>query len=294
MSTEVASARFDNIDSWSSREAVDAMIEGQLSAIAAVKPLSSLIAKAGTAAAERLVERGRLIYVGAGTSGRVAAQDGVELHPTYGWPKDRMAFVIAGGLGALVESAEGAEDDGPAGAKELERLNIDEDDVVIGVSASGNTPFTIAALRVARQQGALTVGIVNNVAAPLLDVADFGLIADTGSEFVAGSTRMKAGTAQKAILNIFSTVTMLRLGKVYRGLMVNMLISNKKLRKRGAEIVHLISGVSMDSADDAITEAEEDLPAAILISLGLDRSEAGDLLRQNRGHLGKSISMLGR
>ncbi len=294
MSTELVSDRFGGIDSWSAEDAVDAMIEGQLSAVAAIRPLSPLIAKAAMAAAARLSERGRLIYVGAGTSGRVAAQDGVELHPTYGWPNERLVYIVAGGLSALVESVEGAEDDAEAGASEMERLGIDENDVVIGVAASGKTPFTLAALEVAREKGALTIGIVNNQDAPLLKAAEFGLVANTGSEIVAGSTRMKAGTAQKAILNILSTTIMLRLGKVYKGLMVNMLISNRKLRHRGAEIVHLLCGISMDKADAALTQAGDNIPTAVLIGFGAEKERAEALLEQHQGHLGESIHTLMR
>ncbi|WP_411819658.1 N-acetylmuramic acid 6-phosphate etherase [Hyphococcus formosus] len=292
MSTEDVSQRFVNIDSWPAKDAVDAMIDGQLAAVASIQPLSSKLADAATAAAARLADRGRLIYVGAGTSGRVAAQDGVELFPTYGWPNERLVYVVAGGPTALVESAEGAEDDVDEGAGEIEKLNVGENDVVIGVAASGRTPFTIAALEVARQKGALTIGIVNNPGAPLLETADFGLVAETGSEVVAGSTRMKAGTAQKAILNILSTTIMLQLGKVYKGLMVNMVISNKKLRHRGAEIVHKLSGVSMDKADAALTEADNDIPTAVLIGFGLEKNDAAALLARHKGHLGASIEAL--
>ncbi|WP_411816260.1 N-acetylmuramic acid 6-phosphate etherase [Hyphococcus sp. DH-69] len=292
MSTEDVSQRFVNIDSWPAKDAVDAMIDGQLAAVASIQPLSSKLADAATAAAARLADRGRLIYVGAGTSGRVAAQDGVELFPTYGWPNERLVYVVAGGPTALVESAEGAEDDVDEGAGEIEKLNVGENDVVIGVAASGRTPFTIAALEVARQKGALTIGIVNNPGAPLLETADFGLVAETGSEVVAGSTRMKAGTAQKAILNILSTTIMLQLGKVYKGLMVNMVISNKKLRHRGAEIVHKLSGVSMDKADAALTEANNDIPTAVLIGFGLEKNDAAALLARHKGHLGASIEAL--
>lgn len=293
MSTELASERYSNIDTWSAESAVDAMIEGQMSAIASIQTTSRGIAEAAIFAAKRLSERGRLIYVGAGTSGRVAAQDGVELYPTYGWPNDRLVYIIAGGETALVESAEGAEDDSDAAIAEIEHLKIDSNDVVIGVAASGKTPFTIAALRAARQLGALTIGIANNENAPLLDVSDYGMVANTGSEAIAGSTRMKAGTAQKAILNILSTTIMLQLGKVYNGLMVNMVISNKKLRHRGAEIVHKISGVSMDKAIETLTASNYVLPVAILMGFGLEKKQAAQLLNEHNGHLGASIATLG-
>lgn len=292
MSTEVASRRFRNIDEWPLQDAVDAIIDGQLAAVAAVQPLSGTIAEAAARAADRLGDTGRLIYVGAGTSGRVAAQDGVELYPTYGWPNERLAYLVAGGERALVESAEGAEDDAEMGAREVSELSVSASDVVIGVAASGKTPYTIAALSAAQQAGALTIGIVNNPQSPMLDVSDFGLAANTGSEVVAGSTRMKAGTAQKVILNALSTAIMLALGKVHEGLMVNMVISNKKLRHRGAQIVHQISGISMSEADRVLGEAEDKIPVAILMGLGLDKAKAIDLLDGHSGHLGNSIESM--
>lgn len=292
MSTELASEQFRDVETWPAKDAVEAMIEGQLAAIQAIGPAAPAIASAASAAAERLKKQGRLVYVGAGTSGRVAAQDGVELYPTYGWPNKRLVYILAGGLKALVESAEGAEDDEEAGRSEIKRLNLTANDVVIGVAASGKTPFTIAALTRARSQGALTIGIVNNVAAPLLNVSDYGIQVETGSEIIAGSTRMKAGTAQKAILNILSTTIMLKLGKVHQGLMVNMVISNKKLRQRGSEIIQMISGASSEAAFAALSEAEDNLPIAVLMGFGLARERATALLNDHNGHLGASIASL--
>ena len=293
MSTEMASERYLHIDEWSVESAVEAMIESQLAAIASIMCISDKIAEAATAAAARLSGQGRLVYVGAGTSGRVAAQDGVELYPTYNWPNERLFYILAGGENTLVESAEGAEDDEGAATAKIDQLHITECDVVIGVAASGRTPFTIAALRSAKEQGALTIGISNNVDAPLIRNADFGIVACTGSEPIAGSTRMKAGTAQKAILNILSTTIMLSLGRVYQGLMVNMVISNKKLRQRGAEIVERVSGASIDASKEALIAADDNLPVAILMGFGLEKQIATDLLNDHKGHLGATIATLG-
>lgn len=293
MSTELVSERFRNVDVWSLESAVDAMIEGQLAAIASIQPASRSIARAAKASVGRLSSSGRLIYVGAGTSGRVAAQDGVELFPTYGWPNERLAYILAGGESALVESAEGAEDDSEAAAKEIKRLELTQSDVVVGVAASGKTPFTISALLTAKGAGALTIGVVNNENSPLAEVADHTIVASTGSELIAGSTRMKAGTAQKAILNILSTSIMLGLGKVHQGLMVNMVISNKKLRQRGAEIVSMISGVSIDESKNTLSAADDVIPLAVLMSLGLEKDKAANLLDNHNGHLGHSIAAMG-
>ena len=293
MSTELVSERFRNVDVWSLESAVDAMIEGQLAAIASIQPASNAIAEAAKASAARLSGAGRLIYVGAGTSGRVAAQDGVELFPTYGWPNERLVYILAGGENALIESAEGAEDDAEAAAREIGQLGITNADVVVGVAASGKTPFTISALETAQNAGALTIGVVNNENSPLLNVADHAIVASTGSEIIAGSTRMKAGTAQKAILNILSTGIMLGLGRVHQGLMVNMVISNEKLRQRGAEIVSMISGASIDESKNVLSTADDDIPVAVLMGMGLEKDKATNLLDNHNGHLGQSIAALG-
>lgn len=293
MPTETVNPRFTDIDTWPTADAVDAMLEGQMAAIAAVRPITGEIAAAADAAAQRLSRGGRIIYVGAGTSGRVAAQDGVELTPTYGWAKDKLAFVIAGGLDALVWSAEGAEDDADKGAAEIETLAAGPDDVVIGVAASGRTPFTIAALNRAGSAGALTIAVTNNAGSPLAAACDFGLCAETGGELVAGSTRMKAGTAQKAVLNLLSTAVMMRLGRVYRGLMVNMVVSNAKLRRRAGEIVAALSGAETEAADHAVDVAEGDIPTAVLICHGLEPADAAALLTRHGGDLRRALNAMG-
>ena len=219
MTTETVDPRYADLDRWPTALAVEAMLEGQMAAIAALKDQSGAIAAAADAAAARLREGGRLVYVGAGTSGRVAVQDGVELTPTYSWPDERLVFLLAGGMDALAHSAEGAEDDDAAARAEIAAADIGQNDVVIGVAASGRTPYAVAAIDAARAAGALTIGLANNPGTPLLAGAEHPILADTGSEIVAGSTRMKAGTAQKVALNLLSTAIMLRLGRVYRGLM---------------------------------------------------------------------------
>jgi N-acetylmuramic acid 6-phosphate etherase len=290
--TETVNPRFVDIDSWPTGEAVEAMLEGQLSAIAAIKDQVPMIARASEAAAAQLLKGGRLIYVGAGTSGRIAVQDGVELGPTYGWPSARMGFVLAGGLGALSESAEGAEDDGDDARAQLQALNITAVDVVIGVAASGKTPFTVSAIEAAREAGALTIGVSNNRRSPLLDAAQFGLCAATGSELIAGSTRMKAGTAQKAILNLVSTATMLRCGRVYQGLMVNMIVSNEKLLHRAQGMVSTLTGCKDAIADTALDTAGGDIKKAVLIAMGLTLVQATDLLDKHGENLRWAIDSL--
>jgi N-acetylmuramic acid 6-phosphate etherase len=289
MSTETVDPRFVDIDLWPTVSAVEAMLEGQLAAMAALKSQTSAIAAASEAAAARLKGGGRLMYAGAGTSGRIAVQDGVELSPTYNWPQDRLVFLIAGGPGALTESAEGAEDDADAGRAAILDIGAGEHDVVIGVAASGTTPYTLSALATARLAGSLTIAIANNARAPLLLAAEHALLADTGSELVAGSTRMKAGTAQKAVLNMLSTATMLRCGLVYQGLMVNMRVSNDKLLLRGQAMVRDIAGVDMDLARRSLDAAGLEIKQAILIALGATKENAEKLLGSHGDDLRAAI-----
>ncbi|PTQ08228.1 N-acetylmuramic acid 6-phosphate etherase [Sphingomonas oleivorans] len=289
MTTETVDPRFIDIDRWPTALAVEAMLEGQLAAMAALKNQVAAIAQASDAAATRLLDGGRLAYAGAGTSGRIAVQDGVELSPTYDWPLDRLVFLIAGGVDALAASVEGAEDDGDAARREIAEAGIGPADVLIGVAASGRTPYTVAAIEAARARGALTIGIANNPATPLLTMSDHALLADTGSEIIAGSTRMKAGTAQKAILNLLSTATMLRCGLVYRGLMVNMRVSNEKLLRRAHAIVRQITGVSQAIAEDSLARADDEIKKAVLLAMGIAADDAEDLLRRSRYNLRSAI-----
>lgn len=291
-STEFVNSRFVDIDSWPTGDAVEAMLEGQLSAIASLKDQVGAITRAADAAAARLRVGGRLVYVGAGTSGRIAVQDGVELHPTFGWPEERTLFANAGGMAALAVSAEGAEDDRGEAVRQLSEQCVDDSDVVIGVAASGRTPFTLSAVEWARAAGALTIGVANNAATPLLDAAEFAIFADTGSELVAGSTRMKAGTAQKAVLNILSTAIMLRLGRVYRGLMVDMVISNDKLLDRAHRMVSTLTGCADEAAVRALEIAENDIKKAVLVAKGVELGAAEALLARNDDILRRAIEEL--
>lgn len=290
--TETIDPRFVDIDSWPLEVAVEAMLEGQLSAIAALKGQVTAIAQASEAAALRLRQGGRLVYVGAGTSGRIAVQDGVELTPTFGWPEDRLVFALAGGLQSLVISAEGAEDDREDAVRQLDAHSLAPDDVVIGVAASGRTPFTLSAQTFARGRGALTIGLANNADTPLLAHADFPIVAGTGSELIAGSTRMKAGTSQKAALNMLSTAIMLRLGRVYRGLMVDMVISNDKLLKRAQGMVDRLSGAGPAVAAAALAAADNDIKTAVLVARGTDVALARSVLSRHHGMLRPAMAEL--
>jgi N-acetylmuramic acid 6-phosphate etherase len=291
--TETVSLRYTDLDSWPTSSAVEAMIEGQLAALATLKGQSAMISAAADAAADRLKAGGRIVYVGAGTSGRIAVQDGVELGPTFGWPSNRLLLMMAGGINALAQSVEGAEDNADAARLQIENHTIGADDVVIAIAASGKTPFTLAAVTTARAAGALTIAIVNNPDTPLYDAADRGLLCDTGSEIIAGSTRMKAGTAQKAIVNILSTAIMIRLGRVYRGLMVDMVISNDKLQHRAEGIVQSLSSCSQANAISALEQAQNDIKSAVLIASGVALIDAKHLLEKHEGKLRPAVDEAG-
>ena len=294
LSTEEISPKFADLDLRPTREAVALMAEGQCAAAAAVAARAAEIAGAAEAAADRLRHSaGRLIYIGAGTSGRIGVQDGVELVPTFDWDEARLAYVLAGGMAALTAGIEGAEDDVAAAQAAVEELRPTADDIAIAASASGRTPFTVAALRAAGEAGALTVAIASNAGAPLLDSADHPILLETGPEALAGSTRMKAGTAQKIALNLFSTAIMLRLGRVYGGMMVAMRLANRKLRARAAVMVGEIAGVDSGSAETALEQADGNIKLAALIALGVDAERAATLLDESGGNLREAVGRAG-
>ena len=292
MPTEQISDRYAALDTWSVSEMVAAMFEEQVAAAAAVRHALPAIATAVEDAVPALQRGGRIVYAGAGTSGRIGVQDGAELPPTFDWPSERVVFAMAGGLDALIRSSEGAEDDESAGAKAMTDAKIDANDVVIGIAASGTTPYTIGALRAASAAGAVTIAIANNPGSRLLAAAKHKILADTGSEVIAGSTRMKAGTAQKIVLNLFSTAVMVRMGRVYRGLMVDMRARNAKLRRRAAAIVSEIVGCKEADATRHLDAADGELKTAILIGLGLGQIDAAALLDRHRGNLRSAIAEL--
>jgi N-acetylmuramic acid 6-phosphate etherase len=289
MRTEQIDPRYADLDSWSAAEMVAAMYEGQLAAAGAVRGALGAIAAAVEDAVPALRRGGRIIYVGAGTSGRIGVQDGSELAPTYDWPADKVVFVIAGGLDALTRSIEGAEDNEAAGADAVVNAKVGADDIVIGVAASGTTPFTIAALRKANAAGAVTIAVANNAGAPIFAAARHKILVETGSEVVAGSTRMNAGTAQKIVLNLLSTAIMVRMGRVYRGLMVDMRARNAKLRRRAVAIVRQIAGCPEDEATRYLDQADGDLKTAIMVGLGLSRDNAIQMLKRHSGNLRGAI-----
>src|SRR5947207_7408016 len=292
MATEDVDPRFVDLDAWSLPSAMEAMWEGQLAAVAAVGRALPAITAATHAATEALGDRGRLVYVGAGTSGRVAVQDGAELPPTFAWPPERLRFIIAGGEGALIASVEGAEDDVADAVKQIDDVRLSPHDVVIAVAASGTTPFTVAALREASTYRTVTIGVANNPGSALLASAKYPVLVETGRELIAGSTRMKAGKAQKVVINLISTGIMLQLGRVYRGMMVNMQMTNAKLKRRAETMVARIAGCSEAQAANALAQADGDIKTAALVVLGYEKAEAASILASHTGNLRRVIDDL--
>ncbi len=226
------------IDEMSIDDALKLMIDDQSKVIKVLKKLRPEINFIIKSISNKLKKSktGRIIYVGAGTSGRIAVQDGVELYPTFGWPKNRIDFIIAGGKSSLIGSVENAEDNIDEAKRMLNELCPNENDVVIGLAASGNTPFTSFVIKEASLSKSLTIGISNNPKGRILDYANLGLILSTGSEIVTGSTRLKAGTAQKITLNLISTMVMVKFNRVKKGQMTHMITSNQKLKDRKLRI----------------------------------------------------------
>jgi N-acetylmuramic acid 6-phosphate etherase len=292
MSTERSSPRYSSIDVWQAEDIAESIVESQFAAVAAVLAARKEIAAAVVAMHARLQHDGRLIYVGAGTSGRLAVQDGAELAPTFGWPQERLVLIIAGGEKALLRSVEGAEDDAEEGVKLIDQHEVDAHDVLIAIAASGTTRFTMACLREAKLRGALILGIANNRTSPILEEADHPILLDTGAEPIAGSTRLKAGTAQKVALNTLSTSLMILLGKVYRGLMVDVRAANEKLVKRSEDILIELTGRNREDARDALSSAKGSVKLAVLLLNGCDLNAAKQLLNSTKGQLGTALRHL--
>jgi N-acetylmuramic acid 6-phosphate etherase len=292
--TELVDTRYRDIDLWPTATAIQALWESQLGAVAAIQPALGALGVAVDLAVARLAHStsGRLVYVGAGTSIRVAVQDGTELGPTFDWPDARCAYIIAGGPQALMHGIEGAEDSRDDAIAQMLEAGVGPNDVVIGVAASGRTPFTIAALETARAAGALTIGLSNNADTPVLAVSEAPICVETGAELIAGSTRMKAGTTQKIVLNMISTQVMIGLGRVYQGLMVDMRPANIKLRGRAVGMVARIAGVSDAAAQAALTTADWQIKRAVLVAHGQTLEQSAEILAASGDNLRRALGTL--
>jgi len=258
----------------------------------AVKRALPQIAQAIDLIADALRKGGRLIYVGAGTSGRLGALDASECTPTFNTDPRTVQFVMAGGPRALATPVEADEDSVTLGRSELARKKPGKNDVVVGIAASGRTPFTIAAVQYARAHGAKTVAVTCNPNSPLGRAAHVSIVANVGPEVVAGSTRMKAGTAQKMILNMLTTGAMTRLGYVYGNLMVNLHLKNEKLAQRGVRILELAAGVDRRTAGRTLQQTGSSVPVAlVMLEARVDRAAAREALKAARGDVGRAIKL---
>lgn len=289
--TEEADPRYRDLDRMSILEIAQRMNDADTEVPAAVGRALPSIAEAVEAIVPRMQAGGRLLYVGAGTSGRLAVLDAAECPPTFNTPPEQVQAIIAGGAAAITGPVEGAEDDVDAGAVAVAERSVTSGDVVVGVAASGRTPFVLGAVAEAHRRGALTVGVSCNTATPLSARVDRPIEVPVGPEVVAGSTRLRAGTAQKLVLNMISTITMVRLGKTYGNLMVDLQASNSKLVARVVRMITEITGVAPDAAEAALEEAGRDVKTAVLIlECGVDAAEARALLATARGRLADALA----
>lgn len=293
LETEQRNPASKHIDTISPLEMMQVIHAEDQKAVNAVTPLLPKLADAADRIAHRMKNGGRLIYCGAGTSGRLGILDAVECPPTYGTPPELVIGLMAGGEDAIFRAKEGAEDDETQGANDLDALMPASQDTIVGLSASGRTPYVVGALRRAKSANALTIAVACSPGSPISTVADIDLTAVTGPEVVTGSTRMKAGTAQKMILNMLSTGAMIRLGKVYGNLMVDVAATNEKLRERALRIVMEVAQCSRAESAAALRTAKGHAKSAILIAVGkCTKEEADRLLEETNGQLAAALRAL--
>ncbi len=291
LKTETPDQRHADLDLYPTAELVAVLIDDQVNAVNAVRAAAPAIARAVGAALARIEAGGRLIYVGAGTSGRLGVLDSVELYPTFSWPHERALALLAGGNDAMFTAVEGAEDDAAQGAADLRQYNPGANDVVLLLAASGATPYVLGALRAAREAGALAIGFANNVDAPVVAEADIGITLDTGSEVISGSTRLKAGTSQKIALNAFSSALMVRLNKVYGNLMVDLKPTNAKLVLRAVRLTMFATGADEQAARDVLEQCDFHVKVAIVaLTKKTSIDQARGLLEASRGSVRQALA----
>ncbi len=284
--TEGSNPATASIDTMSAREIVAAIAAEDAKVAAAVAAVGDEIARLVEVVAERMRRGGRLIYVGAGTSGRLGVLDAAECPPTYSTRPEQVVGLLAGGEAALTRSVEAAEDRPEDGRRDVEALGVGPDDVLLGIAASGRTPYVLGAVAAAREWGAFVAGLACTHPSPLAEAVELMLAPIVGPEVIAGSTRMKAGTAQKLVLNTLSTAVMIRLGKTFGNLMVDVQPSNEKLRRRAAGIVASATGLPLDQAAAALAAAGDEPKTAIMMVLaGIDAAEARRRLAASGGHV---------
>lgn len=280
-----------NLDQLSTVELLRLINQEDQKVAEAVAKVLPQITKAVDFAVHGIQSGGRLIYIGAGTSGRLGVLDAVECRPTFSVSDNLVVGLIAGGERALIHAAEGAEDSEEGAIVDLQRIQLNENDIVVGIAASGRTPYVISALQYANSLGCKTVSLVCNPTSPMLALADAGICAEVGPECLTGSTRMKSGTAQKLVLNMISTATMVKLGKVYENLMIDLNASNKKLHARAIRIVMQATQCSQEKAKSSLEAAQNSAKLAILMVLtNLDVDNAKAMLESSQGHLRKALN----
>lgn len=292
--SEQRNPQSERIDAVSTKEMLEIINREDAVVAKAVEAEIPRIAEAVDAIVARFEEGGRLFYVGAGTSGRLAVLDAAELPPTYGLEPGRVIALMAGGADALVRSVEGAEDDESGAAEELARFGLSRADCVLGIAASGRTPYVAGALRFAQQQGAWTGALTTNPEALLGRFAEVHIAPVVGPEVITGSTRMKSGTAQKLVLNMISTAVMVRRGYVLGNRMVNVQLTNEKLRDRAERIVAEIAGVDRRAAAESLNKARDVRVAVLMMAAQLELEEAKALLHANQGVLRAALAAAGK
>jgi N-acetylmuramic acid 6-phosphate etherase len=287
-------AERDNSDPGAPEQAfLSQLLASQKRAVESVAVAAQSIERAAQAIGAKLGAGGRLVYIGAGSSGLIALQDGAELPGTFGLDPRRILYVIAGGLESIADIDAEAEDDRAAAVADVKALGAMSGDVAIAVSASGSTPYTLSAAEAARQAGALLVSIANRAGAPLLALADHPILLESGPEALHGSTRLAAGTAQKCALGMLSTLANAGLGHVYRGHMVNLRPENDKLRKRAVHIVASVAGVDEELASASLGRARGDVKCAIVLaSADVEPERASAMIAQAGGHVGAALTRL--
>lgn len=295
LTTEQVNERTKQIDRLSTEEIVKLINREDRLIAEALGALTPQIAAAADTILRSFKSGGRLFYVGAGTSGRLGILDASECPPTYGTPPELVQGIIAGGFRAVKDAVEGAEDSPELGAKDMDSHGVGENDTVVGIAASGRTPYVLGAMKRAKELGASVIGLCNNHRTPMANIADLTIEAVVGPEVILGSTRMKAGTAQKLVLNMLSTTAMIRMGKVYGNLMVDLQPTNRKLVHRAKRIIGLATQASEEAIDEAYRQADGHVKTAIVMLLaGVDKDDAGKLLEQSGGFVREAIDPAAR
>jgi N-acetylmuramic acid 6-phosphate etherase len=292
LTTESRNRATADLDTMTALEVVTVMNQQDATVPRAIKRVLPQIAEAVETIAAQLAKGGRMFYVGAGTSGRIGALDASESTPTFGIPAEMVQFLIAGGLQAVVKPAEACEDSREQGRRDMAAKKPGKRDVVVGIAASGYTPYTISALKYARSKGAATIAITCNEGSDLGKAAALAIEVDVGPEVLTGSSRLKAGTAQKLICNMLTTGAMAQLGYVYSNLMVNMHVKNTKLLERGRSIVGTLAHIDRDAAMQALERADMSVPLAlVMLKADVSKSEAKRRLRRAKGNVRKAIAI---